>query len=244
MTDGLKSKEMLWKRRRHGSREARELVPESLEMSHFMLDTPRPSAANSPRENGRTSPSAESLEQEASINYEWQFEILPGGMGRFRSRSQEQPAERHGAGAHGAPEVPEPGARQGGSLCQGAATRLGEVACSRPAWSSCVAMGCGASAGVECPQSIKVVPLPEVLASDTLRLDTGGPARPFQVDQEDENMVSFKSYDWPDLAPRGPWPARPEHELHLRRLQRFMRRVQRDKGRFRALIGREAREIA
>ena len=58
---------------------------------------------------------------------------------------------------------------------------------------------------------------------------------------DDANLASFKSYDWPDSAPRASLgPARPEHEMNLCRVHRFMRSARKNEARFRALIGREA----
>ena len=62
-----------------------------------------------------------------------------------------------------------------------------------------------------------------------------------QVEIDDANLASFKSYNWADGAPHASLPpARPEHERNLRRVQRFMRSARKNEARFRALIGREA----
>ena len=116
-----------------------------------------------------------------------------------------------------------------------------------PVWWCSVAMGCGASGGLEFSQMSKVVPVEDDIREVVLPELQGTRApEAFEVKVEDQlqlseaHMVSFKSHEWPDAMDRPPWPGRPEHERHLRRVQRFMRAAQRNEARFRALIGREA----
>ena len=113
-------------------------------------------------------------------------------------------------------------------------------------------MGCGSSAAAvqfSAVRSSKVVPVaPDELSKHGESGGTRGksPEILFQVTVEDQvqlddaNLCSFKSYNWADAAHASLAPARPEHERNLRRIERFMRSARRNEATFRTLVGREA----